>query len=152
MNILDLPVCTGQAYRKRSSQLENNLPSSSTILLAEDEPHLRRIYNIILSNSGYQVEVARNGREAWDKLQLSNFDLLITDHQMDEMSGLDLIKELHSFQISIPTILISGNTPFEELNKCPWLRMEAFLLKPFKPADLVNTVKDVILSNSLQLT
>lgn len=150
-----IPVCTGKARQNIPSACHSSsaeLSKPARILLVEDEYHLRSMLKGFLCKRGYHVVEAEDGINAWDILKVFSFDLLITDHQMENLCGLDLIKKMHSNQRVIPTIFISGSMPFLELNKCPWLRVDAMLLKPFKSLDLLNTVKDVLQTNLLPST
>ncbi len=60
------------------------------ILLAEDSVFYRNLISSYLSSFGYSVTTAKNGKEAWDKLQQHEFDLLVTDIVMPEMDGFEL--------------------------------------------------------------
>jgi CheY-like chemotaxis protein len=147
MTIQTKSICTGRARNRLDFSKKTYrpiLPQSIRILVVEDESAIRRINKIILTGFGYQVEEADDGLTAWEKLQQNDYDLLLTDYQMDRMNGLDLIKNLHSARITLPIIIASGKMPLEEMNKCPWLGVSAMLLKPFTAKDLLSTVEDVL--------
>ena len=64
------------------------------ILLAEDSPFFRGMIKNYLTSAGYEVEAVENGRQALSKLSSEKFDLIITDLEMPEVDGFELIKEI----------------------------------------------------------
>ena len=114
------------------------------ILVADDDPMIRRLNAEVLAYSGYYVDAAEDGAAAWDALQLENYDLLITDHDMPKLSGVDLIKKLHDSSLKLPVIMATGTLPEDQLARHPWLQIEAILLKPYTFDELLATVKNVL--------
>ncbi|MCD6548754.1 MAG: chemotaxis protein CheW, partial [Thermodesulfobacterium sp.] len=81
------------------------------ILLAEDSPFFRGMMQNYLKGAGYEVEVVENGKEALNKLLSGEkFDLIVTDLEMPEMDGFDLIKEIRSNPDykNIPIIVVTS--------------------------------------------
>jgi adenylate cyclase len=111
--------------------------------VVDDDTDLRRSIADVLIRSAYQVDTAKDGEAGWAALQTRNYDLLITDHQMPKVSGLELVIRLRSARMALPVILASGAMP-EELNRLPWLQLSATLLKPFAPSELLGTVENVL--------
>ena len=66
------------------------------ILIVDDAPTVRRVLGLILENKGFQVVTAVNGREALERLSESRFDILITDINMPELNGIDLVAQVLS--------------------------------------------------------
>ena len=64
-----------------------------SVLLVEDDALMRSFLATVLKEDGYRVIEAGNGREGLEKLSDGEFDLVITDLRMPELSGLDLMKE-----------------------------------------------------------
>ena len=114
---------------------------SPRILVVEDDVVIRQLNAQVLLRSGYQVDAAEDGAAGWEALHGKNFDLLITDHDMPKLTGLELVKKVRRARMSLPVILASGSLPAEGLERHPWLELAAILLKPFSPAQLVETVK-----------
>ena len=67
------------------------------ILIAEDNATIAKILRFTLRKHGYEVEVAANGIEAWDRVQNEQFDLIITDHRMPKMTGIEFCLRLRAF-------------------------------------------------------
>jgi DNA-binding response OmpR family regulator len=118
------------------------------ILVVEDDPDIRLLNTEVLTESGYHVDAAVDGVEAWHALKSKPYDLLITDNNMPIVTGLELIKKLRAEDMTLPVILMSGTLPTEELEKHPWLQIQATLLKPYTLAELFRTVKEVLVAAS----
>lgn len=116
----------------------------SRILVVEDDRAIRHLSTKLLLQSGYQVDAAEDGAAAWEALQDNSYDLLVTDHQMPKVSGVELIEKLRSARMSLPVILVSGALPLEELTRKPWLQLDAKLPKPYSCEDFLGTVKEVL--------
>jgi len=118
------------------------------ILIAEDERHIRLALSLLLRQEGYEVEMAANGGEAFRKLARQQdadpFHLLITDLQMPELDGLELIDRLHEQLITIPVIVITGYGNREVASKVTSRRCATYLDKPFQPADILRRVADML--------
>ncbi|HEX5400649.1 MAG TPA: response regulator [Verrucomicrobiae bacterium] len=114
------------------------------ILLVDDNQEIRGLNAEVLVRAGYHVDTAESAILAWKTLQASRYDLLITDNTMPGMTGLDLIKKVRSEDMVMSVILASGTVPAEELNRCPWLHVNALLPKPYTIASLLRTVNWVL--------
>ena len=72
--------------------------SDIQILVIDDEPDLRTLYELTLLREGYQVDAAATIQEAWDLLNTKRFDLVITDMRLPDGSGIDLLKGVRAQQ------------------------------------------------------
>jgi len=118
--------------------------SRQRILVVEDDPLIRRLNTEVLTYSGYQVDAAEDGATAWVAIQQENYDLIITDNNMPNMTGVDLLQSLHEAHLDLPVIMATGTVPQDELDRQPWLKIEAMLLKPYTFHELLATVKNVL--------
>ena len=114
------------------------------ILVVEDDPQLRRLNSLLLSRSGYDVDGADDGAAGWEALQAVSYDLLITDHLMPTLTGLELLIKVHGAGITLPVIMATGTPPEDAFQLRPWLRPAATLIKPYLVADLLRTVRRVL--------
>jgi CheY-like chemotaxis protein len=78
------------------------------ILAADDEPLARRLLTEYLGRDGHSVVIAVDGREAFEDFKKGEFDLIITDRGMPEMSGDQLAAEIHRIAPDIPVIMLTG--------------------------------------------
>jgi len=122
----------------------DKVAQTGRILVVDDEVEIRLVSAAVLSRSGYQTETAEDGAAAWEALQSNCFDLLITDHNMPKVSGVELVKKLRSAHMTLPVILASGVMPTEELERNPWLQPVATLEKPFSSGQLLATVNEAL--------
>ena len=121
-------------------------PAACRILVVEDDAEIRSVEAALLRAKGYTVDVAEDGEAGWRKLNAAPYDLLITDHQMPRLSGMELIWRLHDAGFTLPVVMTSGLACVEIANPshepAPWFK--AFLQKPFRPRDLIDVVKHVL--------
>ena len=114
------------------------------ILIVDDEPAICALNVLALTLFGYQVEAVENGAVAWQVLQLKSYDLMITDNNMPQLSGLDLIKNVRAAKMALPVIMATGLAPYHEFDRNPSLQPNAILLKPYTVGELLETVTGVL--------
>src|SRR6266850_2286293 len=83
------------------------------ILVVDDDFDIRQLSAKVLRNRGYQVDAAEDGAAGWEALQTSNYDLLITDHNMPKVSGVELVKKMRAARMTLPVVLASGTLSAE---------------------------------------
>ena len=114
------------------------------ILVVDDETAVRLLMTAVLNGSGYHVDTAEDGAVAWAALQANPYDLLITDHCMPKITGVELVKKLRSARMALPVVMVTGTLPTYELAKNPSLQLAATLDKPFAATALLDTVENVL--------
>lgn len=112
------------------------------ILVVDDDESTRELLRDYLSDAGYDVVVAIDGRQACRLLTFFHIDLLITDLEMPGMDGLQLIRWLRGVQSSCPILLVTGRTD-RELQLCRFGRRAGFecMTKPVDVDQLGETVE-----------
>jgi len=133
-----LPRAPEGAKAKEASEPElsrRELPPLK-VLLVDDHPEVRSTTAAVLEDSGHQVFEAANGAEALALLKdrTSDFDLLITDYAMPNLSGTDFLREARLLCPDVPALLITGYAETEMIRDKP--EGVETLLKPFTPAAL----------------
>lgn len=131
---------TSHAGEPASAQARCGTNPPHRILVVDDDGDLRRLSAEVLISSGYQVDAAEDGEAGWEALQAKNYDLLITDNNMPNLSGLELVMKLRSARMALPVILTSGALPIWDES----LQLAAMLPKPFSIDELLGTVKEVL--------
>jgi DNA-binding response OmpR family regulator len=114
------------------------------ILVVDDDTDIRQLSSDVLIHSGYEVDAAADGAAAWEALQIKDFDLLITDHNMPRLTGVELVRKLRSARMALPVIMATGRLPTEELAQNPPLQLAAMLPKPFSVEELLGIVTKVL--------
>jgi|ERR1700722_1110746 len=114
------------------------------ILVADDENIILRFMTVVLAQASYHVDAAEDGAIAWTALQARPYDLLITDHNMPNVTGVELVRKLRSARMALPVVMVTGILPSHELAQSPSLQVAATLGKPFEIAELLATVGNVL--------
>ena len=126
------------------SAVNSRTKPAHRILVVEDDCEIRRLNSEVLKSSGYEVDAAEDGAEAWETLQIKVFNLMVTDNEMPRVSGVELLKKLHAARMALPTIMATGDLPREEFKRSPWLQPSAMLTKPYTIEELLGTVQEVL--------
>ena len=79
------------------------------ILVVDDEKVIRDITQAFLSLNGYDVNTAENGKEAFEKMLSTHYDVVITDVQMPLMGGIELLERISQLKADTVTILLTGS-------------------------------------------
>jgi two-component system KDP operon response regulator KdpE len=108
----------------------------SRVLLADDEPAIRKVVRDALEREGHEVVSAIDGREALDRFEDGGFDLVVTDLAMPRVDGLELVKEIRR-RSPLPILVLTVRN--EEREKVRLLDEGAddYVTKPFGVAELV---------------
>jgi DNA-binding response OmpR family regulator len=106
------------------------------VLVAEDDGPLRAVIATWLSAAGYRVSGVADGEAAWDALCADTVDVLITDHDMPGLTGLELLRRVRAGPLRLPVILISGRMPWSAIDLHALLPPGLALEKPFTLPDL----------------
>ena len=123
-------------------QCQTNLPRR--ILVVDDEPYIRQLSTEVLIHSGYHVDAAEDGAAAWEALRANHYNLLITEHSMPKLTGVELVRKLRAARMALPVVLAATRLPTHELARNPSLQLAAMLLKPFTVEELLGTVTKVL--------
>ncbi|WP_025027138.1 response regulator transcription factor [Caldalkalibacillus mannanilyticus] len=116
------------------------------VMLVDDEPLILEGLRYIIDweSMGFEiVATARNGQEALELSRVLPFDLLITDINMPELTGLELIEALNMEKSHIKTMILSGFQEFDLVKKGLKLGIENYLLKPIQETELVSSLLHV---------
>ncbi|MCP3927132.1 MAG: response regulator [Desulfobacterales bacterium] len=101
-----------------------------SILIVDDEEEIRNVLSRHFRFNGFFVETAENGLEALDVLKAKRFEIVITDIQMPEMNGPDLLREIRKHYPMIQTIVITGYVTLENLMVALRLGSNTCVFKP----------------------
>jgi len=115
------------------------------LLVVDDEPSMREFLEIMLSQEGYQVQTASTGEEGIKAYRAEEPDLVLTDVKMPGMSGLDLIREIHSLDPAAPIIAITAYASADDAVRAVREGAYDYLSKPFQIEDL-----RIIIRNALE--
>lgn len=119
---------------------------AKVIMTVDDSTSIRQMLNFTLSQAGYEVVEAVDGQEATDKLTGLHIDMLLTDLNMPNKNGLELIEWVRSmpkFKF-IPIIMLTTESDTEMKQKGKAAGATGWIVKPFKPEQLIAVVKKVL--------
>ncbi len=123
---------------------ENREKLSKKILIADDDEGLLKLSNMILKREGYDIKTVGNGKELLDLiLSGEKFDVVLTDNNMDEMTGLEVLKALRAnpeFKY-LPVVLRTAKHS-AELQKEVEALGAVFLKKPHSPDELKRALEE----------
>ena len=131
------------AFSKNKSGVK---PDTQHIMVVDDEEAIVGLVENFLKSSGYRVTTYSGGEEALDGLRLNpaDFDLVITDNNMPNLSGIQLAAEIAKLKSEIPVILMSGDSCISLKKKAIALGLKGCIAKPFSLADIVDAVRKVL--------
>ena len=78
------------------------------VLVVDDDPMVREVLSTYLSEDGYEVDLAVNGRDGLAKFAAGSYDIVLTDRSMPEMEGDELAREAKKLKPHVPVILVTG--------------------------------------------
>jgi len=114
------------------------------ILVVEEDSDLRQLYSEALAGPGYHVDATDDGAAAWEALKANRYHLLITEHEIPSLTGVELIKMLRGARMALPVVMAAGRLPTHELARNTSLLVAATLAKPFAVDTLLDTVEHVL--------
>jgi len=123
----------------------------SKILVVDDEESIREFFQIMLKREGYEVLTAANGREALDTLKKVSADLVISDIQMPEMSGMDLLGKVRELDPEMVVIMITAFGSTETAVEAMKLGAYDYVQKPFKIDEVKIIIKQALEKRSLRM-
>ena len=116
------------------------------IMTVDDSPSLRQMVALTLEDAGYEVVEASDAYDAMAKLAGLEFHLFLTDLNMPGMDGIELIRKLRAIAQYkfVPILLLTTESQPEKKTEGKAAGATGWIVKPFKPEDLLATVKKVM--------
>lgn len=120
---------------------------SRKILVVDDSATMRMLISMTIKKSlpGIVVTEAVNGQDAVEKLKKDDIDLIITDINMPEMDGMQLVKWVReSFNKDLPIIIVTTEGEEKEIEEGKLLGANAYITKPVKGQELKETIQGLL--------
>jgi two-component system, chemotaxis family, chemotaxis protein CheY len=119
---------------------------SKTIMTVDDSASIRQMVSFTLTDAGYQIVEAVDGRDALEKLQMTIVSMLITDLNMPNVDGIELIKSVrqqpqHKF---IPILMLTTESQDSKKQLGKAAGASGWIVKPFSATQLVDVVKKLV--------
>jgi len=109
--------------------------SAGRILVVDDDPQIRRVLKVTLSGQGFEVDDAKSGDVALEKLRDARFDLVLLDINMPGMSGVDVCRAIRSSS-EIAVIMLTVRDDESDTVEALDAGADDYVTKPFKPTEL----------------
>lgn len=120
--------------------------TTGRVLLVDDEAGLREAVQAYLEDSGFEVAVASNATEGWEKLQVSPPDVLISDIMMPQVDGYQFLQQVREdprFK-SLPVVFLTARGMTSDRIQGYNAGVDAYIPKPFDPEELVAIVSNLM--------
>lgn len=121
-----------------------------TVLIVEDEPDILTQMVLLLNRIVQRVISAKNGSEAYASYQQESIDLIISDIDMPNMNGLELLKSVRNHDRKLPFILLTGLKSLDILTDAIQYGITAFLSKPINIKDLIAKIEEIAQIKTLE--
>ncbi|GAB4540698.1 MAG: hypothetical protein Fur0020_10030 [Thermodesulfovibrionia bacterium] len=113
------------------------------ILVLDDDPVVNLSCRRILGAEGYSITTVERGEEALNKLSKEDFDLLISDVKLPDISGMTVLKEARVIKPDTDVVIITGYPTLEDAKESIKLGAFEYIEKPFTPDFMLNVAKRV---------
>lgn len=116
------------------------------LLIVDDSASMRQMVSFTLKDAGYEVIAANNGKDALSKLGCGKVAMVITDLNMPEMDGLELIRQLRmtpGYKF-VPIIMLTTEAQESKKQAGKQAGASGWMVKPFTPEQLVDIVKKFV--------
>jgi len=140
-----LPVIAETIVDKRKEKTDTLYLGNESILFVDDDESIARMMTRMLKNIGYQVEVRTNPVEALAlfKEKPDQFDIVITDMTMPQMTGYSLAEKLREIRHDIPIIICTGYSSLIDEDKSKKMNM-FFIMKPITIVDIGKMIRNAL--------
>ena len=118
-------------YDEKSTQAVIK-PLAGSILLVEDSPDNQQLISMFIHKTGAQITIAENGKQAIEKAQAGEFDLILMDMQMPVMDGLEAMRQLRASGYKRPIVSLTANVMLSDRQKCEAAGADDYLVKPIE--------------------
>lgn len=117
-----------------------------TIMVIDDSASMRQMVSFTLKEAGYDVLEAIDGVDALEKIPGASIDLFLTDMNMPNMNGIELIKKIRDIPSHkyAPILFLTTVSQVEKKKEAKQAGATGWIVKPFKSKELVDVIKKVI--------
>ena len=115
----------------------------TTVLIIDDDAQMQEVLASILSEAGYYVETANNGKEAIKICKESPIDVALIDVELPDTQGTKLLSNLKTLQPKMVKIIITGHPSIENAVTSVNEKADGYIVKPFNPPDLLEMIKKI---------
>ncbi|MGN1111064.1 MAG: response regulator transcription factor [Oscillospiraceae bacterium] len=114
------------------------------ILVADDQPNIRRLYQHTLEKNGYRVFTAENGEDALAVLEKEHIDVVILDVMMPKMDGFSCLKLIRDAGMTMPVLMITAKDGAEDKRRSFLLGTDDYMVKPVDEIEMLLRIKALL--------
>ncbi len=114
------------------------------ILIVDDEPDIVEVLADRLEASGFDVRAVPNARDCYTAVDEDAPDLILLDIQMPDIGGMETLVELKKDHPEVPVLMISASSAPEVAREAIQGGAEGFVLNPFEPEELMQSINEVL--------
>lgn len=114
------------------------------ILVADDQPNIRRLYQHTLEKNGYRVFTAENGENALAVLEKEHVDVVILDVMMPKMDGFSCLKLIRDAGMTMPVLMITAKDGAEDKRRSFLLGTDDYMVKPVDEIEMLLRIKALL--------
>jgi two-component system cell cycle response regulator CtrA len=114
------------------------------VLLIEDNKAVAEMIKLLLAGKGFNIAVADCGEDGIDLAKRYNYDIIILDLQLPDISGLQVLRTLRSAAIATPVMVLSGNMVVDAKVKALGIGADDYLTKPFHKDELIARIHAIV--------
>jgi len=116
------------------------------VLLVDDSLSIRQVVGGFIQAGGYRVDTALDGQDAWEKLHINRYELIMTDLEMPRMHGYELIDRIMNHHIlnKIPVVVISSRSGKKHIDKAMEMGAVSYLTKPANKKQVVALLDEIL--------
>ena len=112
----------------------------ASVLIVDDEKFIRDILSRIVFREGFKIDVACDGVEAFKKIQENSYDFVISDINMPNMGGMELLEKIKAYEKDILVLLVTSKAGEHSAEDILNAGADFFITKPFKNAEIAKTL------------
>ena len=114
-----------------------------TILIVDDDPHIRELLRLYIRKEGYQLIEAVDGQEALDILEVERVQLAIVDIMMPHVDGYALCEQIRQYY-DIPVLMLTAKGEITDKEKAYAVGTDDYMVKPFEPQEIIFRIRALL--------
>jgi CheY-like chemotaxis protein len=116
------------------------------ILFADDDPDIRELVQVLLHEAGVRVSTSDDPAEVLELVATTHFDVVVLDYWMPQVTGLELCRQIRTFDQSTPILICSGAVTQADRDAIMLAGAQGYVAKPFNTNDLIRALRSVFVS------